>query len=498
MRAILWVVFVAYCAVVAFGATVHEPWWDEAQAWLIARDAPLADLFLRHVAYEGHPPLWHLLLMIPARLGMPYVALKVVAALTGIAGVYLLLFRVTSLPLVLRALAPFTFYLAYQYTVIARSYVLLGATLWAIAAIYEERAKRFPLFVFLLALLSGVSVHGFALALGFAGLFVIDAIRGRVQLTAKRALVPVLAFLAWALLLVVILMPPDDVASKDDLFSPFDAQRYAQLFLWIVPELFGAPLTLALLALVVLIVWLARNGAGLPFFVLTSGVLGVAAIYYSHWHEGLFFFVLLFCSSLAFARAKDVQLTRLALLILVVVFARHVQWTALSLRYDAANEFTGSEEAAKYIRRQGIDRQTLFAFGTRTLELQPYFGANVFDNYASPYGAMWDWSPQNPWPYPRRSRESPRIMRDWFVANITRQPEFVVCAIGFRNDHLYAKAMERQPNYRLIGAFHGRTFWKSEPLEVISFQLFQRTKTSAMTSSATPASSAPRSNALGR
>jgi hypothetical protein len=474
-RAVLWAVFVAYCAVVAFGAVVHEPWWDEAQAWLIARDAPLADLFLHHVPYEGHPPLWYLLLMIPAKLGLPYAALKIVAALIGAIGVYVLLFRVTTLPLVLRVLAPFTFYFAFQYTVVARSYVLLGATLWALAAIYEERAKRFPLFVLLLGILAGVSVHGFALALGFAGLFVLDALRGRVVLT-RRAIAPIAAFLVWATALVVMLMPPDDVASKDDLFSPASPMRYVQLFHWIVPELFGAPLFITVPALLVFIVWLARSGFVLPFLVLTAGVLGVSAIYYSQWHEGLFFFVMLFCAAIAFGRAKDVWLTRIVVAMLVLLFARHIQWTVLSVRYDATHEFTGSEEAAKYIERQRIDRQTLYAFGTRAMELQPYFEANIFDNHESSYGAMWDWSPMNQWPYPRRSRESPRIMRDWFVSNIARQPEFVVCALGFRNDHLYALAMERQPNYRTIGKFYGRTFWKTQELELISFQLFQRVK----------------------
>ena len=39
----------------------HEIWRDEGQAWLIARDTPLKDLFgvLKH---EGHPALWFLLL----------------------------------------------------------------------------------------------------------------------------------------------------------------------------------------------------------------------------------------------------------------------------------------------------------------------------------------------------------------------------------------------------------------------------------------------------
>lgn len=31
----------------------HEPWADEAQSWLIARDSSLSDLFLKRLHYEG-------------------------------------------------------------------------------------------------------------------------------------------------------------------------------------------------------------------------------------------------------------------------------------------------------------------------------------------------------------------------------------------------------------------------------------------------------------
>ena len=37
----------------------HEPWADEAQGWLIARDVPLSDIF-RISSYEGTQPLWYI------------------------------------------------------------------------------------------------------------------------------------------------------------------------------------------------------------------------------------------------------------------------------------------------------------------------------------------------------------------------------------------------------------------------------------------------------
>ena len=64
---IMCVLLLGSCAV---GMYFHEPWFDEIQAYLIARDASVHDILFHLPHYEGHPPLWHLLLMIPARLGL--------------------------------------------------------------------------------------------------------------------------------------------------------------------------------------------------------------------------------------------------------------------------------------------------------------------------------------------------------------------------------------------------------------------------------------------
>ena len=45
----------------------HVLWRDEAQAWLIARDSHSLRDLLTLVHYEGHPPLWYLLLFLVTR-----------------------------------------------------------------------------------------------------------------------------------------------------------------------------------------------------------------------------------------------------------------------------------------------------------------------------------------------------------------------------------------------------------------------------------------------
>jgi hypothetical protein len=63
------IVFMTFLAIIM---KYHEPWFDEAQSWLIARDSSFFDMIWNVLRYEGHPPLWYIVLYIPSHLGIPY------------------------------------------------------------------------------------------------------------------------------------------------------------------------------------------------------------------------------------------------------------------------------------------------------------------------------------------------------------------------------------------------------------------------------------------
>src|SRR4030065_1367587 len=64
----------------------HEPWEDEAQAWLIARDLDIVSIF-KQMAYEGSPALWHMLLLPFAKTGLPYMSEFILHLIIAIAAV---------------------------------------------------------------------------------------------------------------------------------------------------------------------------------------------------------------------------------------------------------------------------------------------------------------------------------------------------------------------------------------------------------------------------
>ncbi|NLT10710.1 MAG: hypothetical protein GXY08_14620 [Ruminococcus sp.] len=120
----------------------HEFCFDEAQAWQIARSASIKEILTVIPHYEGHPPLWHLILAPFAKLGAPCIlSLRLVNTVFSGAAVSLLLFR-SPFPKVIKCTLPFTYFFFYQYGVICRPYSMMMLAFMLMAATYSERSSK--------------------------------------------------------------------------------------------------------------------------------------------------------------------------------------------------------------------------------------------------------------------------------------------------------------------------------------------------------------------
>ncbi len=170
----------AYLVIVVIVMCFHEPWFDEAQSWLIARDSSFADLLTLRPHYEGHPPLWTLLLSIPAKTCVPYeIGLKGVQLLcTALLGGWLI-FRAPFNRLTI-ALLPFTYFICFQYGVTARPYALLCVSLLMVAYYWkyaDSKSSNTWKLVLSLVLMCAISAYGIAIAAGFALAWVVRSVQ---------------------------------------------------------------------------------------------------------------------------------------------------------------------------------------------------------------------------------------------------------------------------------------------------------------------------------
>jgi hypothetical protein len=204
------VIIIGYALLSFLTLCYHEPWRDEAQAWLIVRDCPDIGTLMRLTGYEGHPALWYFLLLPLARSGLPFFSASVLNFLIILAAVFIFV-RHAPFSTVNKALFVFGYYVFYEYSVLARNYAILVLLLFLIAACYDLRFKRPVVYSFLLLLLANTSVHGLIITILLLATRLLDMRRsGNPRLTRKNV-TAILVVTAGLSLCVFQLWPPDDM-----------------------------------------------------------------------------------------------------------------------------------------------------------------------------------------------------------------------------------------------------------------------------------------------
>lgn len=161
-------ILICFLFICCFMISVHENWRDEIQAWLLAKELSPIEL-IGQMKYEGHPCLWHFILMPFAKTGFPYVSMNIISTFLVSAGVAVLLWK-SPMNIVFKVIAIFGSALWYEYAVISRSYCLIPLFLFSLAYIYPNRDTKPFLYGFFLALL--IQTHIIMIpAAGFMSVF---------------------------------------------------------------------------------------------------------------------------------------------------------------------------------------------------------------------------------------------------------------------------------------------------------------------------------------
>ena len=145
---IIFIIFVIINFILMF---YHEPWRDEIHAWTMAENLSIKDLFIVS-RFDGHPVLWHLILMPFAKLNFPIFTLNIISWLIVCFSAWVFIFK-TKLNIVFKYLVLFTIPFTYVYSAISRNYCLILLLLMIIGSFYDKRYSHPILYSFLISLL---------------------------------------------------------------------------------------------------------------------------------------------------------------------------------------------------------------------------------------------------------------------------------------------------------------------------------------------------------
>ena len=178
-----WLLLAAYAAATLVFVLKHEPWADELQAWLIARECTVPEIFSA-MKWEGHFVPWYLMLHVFAANGAPVLCMNLLSwAFLTAAGAFFIFRAPFNLPI--KALVLCSSGMLFWYPVVARCYAPIPILLFLLASLWSQRLARPLLFGFLIALLTNTHAYFEGFCGAVFAFWAYDAWKARATLTGK-------------------------------------------------------------------------------------------------------------------------------------------------------------------------------------------------------------------------------------------------------------------------------------------------------------------------
>ncbi len=224
------IILLLYITFASANIITHEMWRDELQAWMIADNSHSLTDLLSNLRYEGHPPLWHLMLYATSRLTHNPAAMQVLHLAIAVVSVYIFL-RFAPFTRLQRLLFVFGYFPLYEYAAISRNYAIGLLLILAVCAVWRAGAgKKYWLLATLLFLLAQTSVYGFLIAVSIAGTLVFECLadkEARAYAWDRRltVLLSICVVLAGLVASAAVMKPAPDYGVASEWTTRFDLKR---------------------------------------------------------------------------------------------------------------------------------------------------------------------------------------------------------------------------------------------------------------------------------
>ncbi len=426
------IVLCLYCVLKAVMGIFHEPWFDEAVAWQIAREATFKDILLTVPHYEGHPPLWHLVLAPFAKLGAPYELSLVLVSLIFMGLSMFLILWYAPFPRLVKWALPFTYFCFYQYAVISRPYCMMVLAFVLCALAFQKRNEKPGRYVLSLAFLCLTSAYGIAVAGGLALAWVIEILREKPFLETLKGMFRdrrvwwLLALLILAILLIFEIVPADDtyaLKAKTAMGNDLSIGSFLYVLLAIPTDCFLASIfsgygfvfsmsfdgaTFWASCFVGACLWIVffrlakRKGLLATLFLpyLCFAAFGAIVYMCSH-HGGVAYLFLLFFLWVALKSPDKLPPKKLtvaeglksaSVVLVAISLCVSLVWNVSSCISDIKKQYSPARAMASFIKEYHLDdyrvmigwadEENVFDINlTEAAELMPYFDHNIFFNF---------------------------------------------------------------------------------------------------------------------
>lgn len=430
-----WIVISVYLLITIVRLVFHQPWYDEAHAWSIAKDLNLLEL-IKLMSFEGHTFIWYLLLMPFAKTNCHYPWPMLIMNYVFALGSVILMWKKAPFHNITKTIITFSFPFLACLPILARCYAIGVLLLFVLSDMFKDRLKHPIIYSVLIILCANTSVMAVFGAAAFGFIFAYDLIVSNIKKeTSNRdfilsfvimALGAVLIF--WQLGCTSMLITTDDGGFVNN-FSEFIFGNPVSLINWLIIAGLAA-------ALILIPVCLGKNLRAQFFYWFTVGGLFAMflSVYAGFAHHYIFIYVYaLLTLWVAGLSGKKFVITQIALALMF--FGQVFSHKSFDIMYFSAHS---KDVSSAVMSDESVKGSRIIIYDLFAKRFLPYFDAAGMD--------VWDYC------------SSARA--DYDVSMSNNSP---VCKIKYKTyvaKYIEKVMLEDKENYSLISVLKGQ---KVEP-----------------------------------
>ena len=353
----------------------HEYWADEANAWLIAADSSLLELFTTYMHTDGHPALFHIIIKTFQLFGLSYDNFRIISLIFSTLGVGFFLFK-SKFKWYIKVLLPFTYYVFYQYTVITRGYCLVLLLLGIIAYLWDKRKDKYITFTILTILLLSLESYTFFIAGSIYLINIIEYIKDYLKTKKhnKKQLICLIVIFFAFLLTTLYVMPRSDNTFVTPLIIYFISNSFVTTF--------NSHYILKIIATIIIVFIIMKLLLKKQEKILEAGILILPLIlfmmfgYSNFWHNGLFFLLIIFIGWIH--NYQDIKLFNVFIVLVCIV---QIPWSISSSIYEYKETYSPAKEVVEFIKEYDYKNMKIYGLEFYECAMNAYFDENIFYNW---------------------------------------------------------------------------------------------------------------------
>ncbi len=424
-----------FASILLFLIPLHEMWGDELQAWLIGKNSNTFFELISNSRYEGSGALWHLMLYFLAKF-FPPESMQYLHLIISTASVYLIM-KHSPFTLTQKILLTFSYFIFFEYSLIARNYSIGVFLIFAFCVLFEKRKSHPFLLISILILLAHTSIYGLILSICSFATLILDRIREphhfQIQTKAflsKSDILSLAIYLIGVSAAILQIIPPADASFLSPWFFYPDFEQGARVFQAIINAYLPllsmdinfwdrsmladntllAVLTLPIIAIIffIFIRYFRSNTNSLFFFILSTGsILLFMYVKYAGAlrHHGFLFIVLVSALWIFYSKNKNhikpnvfsgsikwINPSKIFTLILTL----HVISSLVAINGEIKYEFSGAKSAAIFLKENNYANYELISSAGIATGISGYLdGKELFLIEENRYASFRVWNIDN-------------------------------------------------------------------------------------------------------